>query len=68
MKSPVYGLGRNYNHRPRGSLIHPSAANVKMKGKKTKRMGCGCCTCFDKREVILKGVAEKEIQGQDSYE
>jgi hypothetical protein len=34
MKSPVYGLGRNRKHKPRGSTNHPSAANVNMRGKK----------------------------------
>lgn len=48
-KSPVWGLGRNYK---RSRSNHACAGNVNMKGKKTKRMSCGCCSCIDFREKI----------------
>ena len=51
MKSPVYGLGRNWKHRAtRNAHFAPSAANINLKGKKDRRMGCGCCYCLDKRD------------------
>ena len=61
-KSPVFGLGRNWHHRPRGSHFSPSAANVNLKGKKYKRMGCGCCSCIDFRDNILKKEHKKEME------
>lgn len=51
-KSPVYGAGRNRNHRPRGSTNHPSAANINMRGKKSKSMSCWCCECIDMRDKL----------------
>lgn len=47
-KSPVYGMGRNYK-KTAGSR-HAAAANVNMRGKKSKLMRCGCCECIDFRE------------------
>lgn len=62
MKSPVYGLGRNRKHRPQGHVLHPSAANVNMKGKKEKTMSCLCCFCVDKRDEIAYKEHIKEIE------
>lgn len=62
MKSPVFGLGRNWHHRPRGSHFSPSAANVNLKGKKFKRMGCGCCSCIDTRQDIVRKQHINEIR------
>lgn len=61
MKSPVFGLGRNWYHRPRGSAHHPSAANINMKGKKHKLMGCYCCYCVDYRDKMIKTIHYKEM-------
>lgn len=61
-KSPVYGLGRNRNHRPPKAVMRASAANVNMHGKKHKVMGCYCCYCVDLREDILKKLHTKEIR------
>ena len=58
MKSPVNGTNRN---RKRAKTYWPAAGSVKMKGKKVKRMSCGCCTCIDKREKILEGIETKEF-------
>ncbi len=61
-KSPVYGAGRNRNHRPRGSKHHPAAANVNMRGKKTKSMSCWCCECIDLRDKVLLDQHRLEIR------
>lgn len=65
-KSPVYGLGRNWKHRPkRKSKFAPSAANIKMKGKKEKQMSCGCCVCLDLRDKMMRKVFEDEIKNSN---
>ena len=65
-KSPVFGLGRNRKHRPRDCLHHPSAANVNMKGKKEKIMGCWCCYCIDFRDRMIYREHMKEMKrGRD---
>lgn len=61
-KSPVYGRGRNRNHRPAKSPLHGSAANINMHGKKTKIDHCWCCVCIDMREDMLKKIHSKEIR------
>lgn len=66
-KSPVYGLGRNRKHKPRGSTNHPAAANVNMRGKKSKAMSCWCCECIDMRDKLRAAEHNKEINlGADS--
>ncbi len=60
-KSPVFGMGRNWNHRPRGSSYSPAAANINMRGKKHKSMGCGCCYCLDLRDKMLHNVHKQEM-------
>lgn len=60
-KSPVYGAGRNRKHRPSGSAHHPSAANINMRGKKSKSRGCMCCECIDMRDKLLLAQHRKEI-------
>jgi hypothetical protein len=62
MKSPVYGSGRNTKHRSMKGPIHPSAGGVNMKGKKSKRMYCGCCDCYDFRQKLLDKIHKREIQ------
>ena len=52
-KSPVFGSGRNWYHRPAGAARHPAAANVNMRGKKYKSMRCGCCYCVDLRDKLV---------------
>jgi hypothetical protein len=60
-KSPVYGRGRNRKHRaPRGPF-HAAAANINMKGKKSKLDSCWCCACIDFREDIQRKDHKKEI-------
>lgn len=44
------------------SPVAYGAGNVNMKGKKYKRMRCGCCHCIDMREDELKKQHQKEIQ------
>jgi hypothetical protein len=61
-KSPVFGSGRNWYHRPRRAAPnHPAAANVNMRGKKTKSMSCYCCVCLDMRDKMLRDIHAKEI-------
>ena len=65
-KSQVYGLGRNRKHRPLKSKFHASAANVNMKGKKSRLMGCNCCVCIDLRAQELYKIHRKEMRDQFS--
>ena len=66
-KSPVYGRGRNRKHRAPRSPYHAAAANINMKGKKTKGMSCWCCECIDMREKIVYSIHNKEMRdGKDS--
>jgi hypothetical protein len=60
-KSPIYGRGRNRKHRSIGSPNHAAAANVNMKGKKSKTDHCWCCVCIDMREDIQAKEHHKEI-------
>ncbi len=64
-KSPVFGLGRNWKHRPRGGSYAPSAANINLRGKKYKRMGCGCCFCADFREDVVRKEHIREIRNAE---
>lgn len=62
-KSPVYGRGRNRKHRAsRNSTFHAAAANINMKGKKTKPDHCWCCVCIDFREDLREKEHRKEIR------
>ena len=61
-KSPVYGRGHNRDHRPLKSPLHPSAANINMRGKKSKPDHCWCCVCIDMRGDIIKKIHKKEMQ------
>lgn len=60
-KSPVYGRGRNRKHRAPRSPFHAAAANVNMKGKKSKADHCWCCICIDMRDKIRDEEHRKEI-------
>ena len=59
-KSPVYGRGRNRN-RNRGP-IHAAAANINMRGKKSRVDRCWCCVCVDFREKILYSIHKKQMK------
>lgn len=59
-KSPVYGRGRNRS-RNKGP-IHAAAANINMKGKKSKVDRCWCCYCIDMREEMLYSIHKKEMK------
>ena len=59
-KSPVYGRGRNRKHN-HSKVFHPAAANINMKGKKTKADHCWCCICIDFRDEIRDEEHRKEI-------
>ena len=61
-KSPVYGRGRNRNHRPAKSPLHGSAANINMKGKKSRTDHCWCCVCIDMRDDIIRKQHMNEIR------
>lgn len=64
-KSPVYGRGRNRKHRGihRGAN-HAAAANINMRGKKSKRMSCWCCECIDMRDKIMYNIHKKEMRDE----
>ena len=63
-KSPVYGRGRNRKHRvPRGPF-HAAAANINMRGKKSKPDHCWCCVCLDMREEIMYRIHKKEMRDE----
>lgn len=70
-KSPVYGRGRNLKKRWKGKKTaaphHPAAANINMRGKKTKRMSCYCCFCIDMREEILYLIHKKEMRDNGDW-
>ena len=61
-KSPVYGMGRNRKHRAQRGPVHAAAANINMRGKKTKRMSCWCCVCVDMRDKIQYNIHTKEMR------
>jgi hypothetical protein len=61
-KSPVYGRGRNRKHRAPKSPFHAAAANINMKGKKSKPDHCWCCVCIDMRDDILDREHRKEMR------
>jgi hypothetical protein len=61
-KSPVYGRGRNRNHKPHGAQNHPAAANINMRGRKTKLESCWCCVCIDMRDDMIKKIHAKEMR------
>ena len=67
-KSPVYGRGRNRSHNK--GPFHAAAANINMKGKKTKPDHCWCCICIDMRDKIRDEEHRKEInkhmKGEDT--
>jgi hypothetical protein len=63
-KSPVYGRGRNRKHRaPRGP-VHPAAANINMRGKKSRLDHCWCCVCIDMRDKIMYNIHKQEIRDE----
>jgi hypothetical protein len=59
-KSPVYGRGRNGKHRK--GKKHAAAANINMRGKKSKPDHCWCCVCLDMREEIVYCIHKKEMR------
>lgn len=61
-KSPVYGRGRNRS-RNQGP-IHASAANINMRGKKSRVDHCWCCVCIDMREEIMYSIHKKEMRNE----
>lgn len=68
-KSPIYGRGRNLKRRWRGKKTaaphHPAAANINMRGKKSKLDSCRCCTCIDMRDEILYSIHKKEMRDRE---
>lgn len=63
-KSPVYGMGRNRKHRAPRSPFHAAAANINMRGKKSKQMSCWCCVCVDMRDKIMYSIHQKEMRDE----
>lgn len=61
-KSPVYGRGRN-RKRNKGP-VHAAAANINMRGKKSRVDRCWCCECIDMREKILYNTHKKEMRDE----
>jgi hypothetical protein len=64
-KSPVYGRGRNRKHRAKRQKnvpIHAAAANINMRGKKSRVEHCWCCTCIDMRDEIMYLIHKKEMR------
>ncbi len=64
-KSPVYGRGRNRKHRAKRQKnvpIHAAAANINMRGKKSKVDHCWCCVCIDMREEIIYRIHKKQMR------
>ena len=63
-KSPVYGRGRNRKHRAPGGPFHAAAANINMRGKKSRVDHCWCCICVDMREEIVYRIHMKEMRDE----
>lgn len=38
------------------------AGQAKLRGKKSKRMNCGCCTCLNHKDKIVERVRDQEVQ------
>lgn len=62
-KSPVYGRGRNRKRRK--NPIHAAAANINMRGKKSRVDHCRCCVCVDMREKIMYRIHKKQMRDQE---
>lgn len=63
-KSPVYGRGRNRKHRAVGGPFHPAAANINMRGKKSRVDHCWCCVCIDMRDEIMYRIHKMEMRDE----
>jgi len=61
-KSPIYGRGRN-RKRNKGP-VHAAAANINMRGKKSRVDRCWCCECIDFREKILYSIHKKQMRDE----
>ena len=61
-KSPIYGRGRNRKRNT--GPVHAAAANINMKGKKSRVDHCWCCECIDMREKILYRIHKKEMRDE----
>jgi hypothetical protein len=57
----VFGRGRNKKHKGGGPVIG-AAANINMRGKKSKVDKCRCCECIDMRDDILLALHKKEMR------
>lgn len=42
-----------------------NVGSVNLKGKKVKRLRCGCCTAYDFREYELEKIQLKEMKEND---
>ena len=42
-----------------------NVGSVNLKGKKVKRLRCGCCTAYDLRENELKKIQLKEMRDDE---
>jgi hypothetical protein len=62
-KSPIYGRGRNRS-RNKGP-VHAAAANINMRGKKSRVDRCLCCVCIDMREEIQYCIHKKEMRDRE---
>lgn len=65
MKSPVFGRGRNRKHRAKRAKnvpIHAAAANINMRGKKSRADTCWCCICIDMRSDYTKKLHTQEMR------
>ncbi|MCE6959612.1 hypothetical protein LAZ40_11160 [Cereibacter sphaeroides] len=59
-KSPVYGVTRGPTARRR--TFHAAAGSVNLKGRRTRRMSCGCCTCLDLRGRVIDRQHAREMR------
>ena len=66
MKSPVFGKHRGRFTSKR--TWNPCAGNVNMRGKKTKRMSCGCCICIDMRGRVTDKIHREYMRRGDDDE
>lgn len=42
-----------------------NVCNCNMKGKKTKRLSCGCCTAYNRKEEYQAKLANQSMRNQE---
>lgn len=43
-------------------MKYPKSGRMKLRGKKTKLLSCGCCWVFNSTEEIINKIAQRELK------